>query len=204
MRIGILCGSTHDNSLNKRLAQQYVAVLIKKNIAVEPLNFVEIDQKAQPSNNQNQLNLEIKSTNQSFVLPMYSALLDTPKDVPKEVLAMKKRASMCQAFIGISPEYNGYFTPLFKNLIDWLSRDMTAVEGHPSPFTSARCAVGSASPGGRGGIRCIQALQALFTNVGGIVAPFAVSVSNATVDIIDTDPQIITSINKQIEQIIEI
>jgi NAD(P)H-dependent FMN reductase len=66
-----------------------------------------------------------------------------------------------------SPEYNGFFTPLLKNTIDWVSRP---VAGAPSPFAGKTAALFAASGGGLGGIRGLPHLRLLLSNLGVHVA----------------------------------
>ena len=67
-----------------------------------------------------------------------------------------------------SPEYNGFFTPLLKNGIDWATRPQ---EGFPSPFPGKVAALLAASPGALGGIRGLPALRILLSGIGVLVTP---------------------------------
>jgi len=54
----------------------------------------------------------------------------------------------CQGVVFINPEYNSSLTPLLKNTIDWLSRDVGVKVYQNRTFALAAC-----SPGAVGGIR---------------------------------------------------
>jgi NAD(P)H-dependent FMN reductase len=49
------------------------------------------------------------------------------------------------------PEYNGSFSPLLKNTLDWISRDSEKNEGSLKAYEHKVIALGAASPGSGGG-----------------------------------------------------
>ena len=81
-------------------------------------------------------------------------------------------------FLISSPEYNGFFSGLFKNTIDWLSR---MVEGYPPLECFQHKTVGlmAASPGGLGGIRVLPHVRHLLSNLQMYVIPGQFGLGNA-------------------------
>ena len=65
------------------------------------------------------------------------------------------------AFILVSPEYNGSYSPAMKNLVDHFPKQ------HHKPF-----AIVTASPGPMGGIRAAQQMQLLVGALFGIASPY--------------------------------
>jgi NAD(P)H-dependent FMN reductase len=78
------------------------------------------------------------------------------------------------AWIICSPEYNGSYTGLLKNTIDWAS---SPVKGHPvwadgsKPFEGKVVGLLSASNGALGGLRSLSHLNPLMQNLQCWVAP---------------------------------
>lgn len=54
-------------------------------------------------------------------IPMYSPQLEA-KGIPSEIKRIYDLIKSESKFIIFTPEYNGYTTPYFKNIFDWLSR----------------------------------------------------------------------------------
>jgi chromate reductase len=82
-------------------------------------------------------------------------------------------------FLIASPEYNSAFTPLLKNALDWASRTETEDEPDLLAFDGKIVALCSASPGFLGGLRSLQALRTMLTNLGVLVIPDQVTLSKA-------------------------
>ena len=75
-----------------------------------------------------------------------------------------------------TPEYNSMLSPLLKNAIDWVSRP-TGQDGEP--YHGKVAAIGSASPGGLGGIRGLPILRLLLSNIGVHVVPNQIALGGA-------------------------
>ena len=101
-------------------------------------------------------------------LPLYDADQEVAEGLPDGALRFKAALRAHDALLIASPEYNGFFTPLLKNAIDWASRPEP---GHPSPFAGKAAALLAASPGAFGGIRALPALRVLLSNLGVTVLP---------------------------------
>nr|WP_145548206.1 NAD(P)H-dependent oxidoreductase [Variovorax boronicumulans] len=94
----------------------------------------------------------------SLALPVYDGDLEAAEGVPAGALALQQAIAESAALLVVTPEYNGFPTPLFVNAFDWLSR-IPAADGHPAGLaTAADKPVGllSASPGPLGGLRSMN------------------------------------------------
>ena len=133
-----------------------------------------------------------------FDIPMYNADLEA-KGTPADVMKLKQLMFDHPAWIICSPEYNGSYTALLKNTIDWLSRDVGDGKGVSSPvkadpawhegfksFTGKVVGVLSASPGALGGLRSQSHLVPLLLNAQCWVAPKAFALGRAG-DAFDAD-----------------
>jgi chromate reductase, NAD(P)H dehydrogenase (quinone) len=112
----------------------------------------------------------------ALALPIYDGDLEDHSGLPAGCLVLKQALNEHHALLVASPEYNGFFSPLLKNAIDWASRPQA---GKPSPFTGKVAALLAASPGGLGGIRGLPAIRLLLSNLGVLVVPGQMSLPNA-------------------------
>jgi chromate reductase, NAD(P)H dehydrogenase (quinone) len=116
-----------------------------------------------------------------FDIPMYNADLEA-KGTPAAVMKLKQLMLDHPAWIIVSPEYNGSYTALLKNTIDWVS---SPVKGDPAwqdgfkSFTGKVVGILSASPGALGGLRSQGHLVPLLLNAQCWVAPKAFALGRA-------------------------
>lgn len=66
------------------------------------------------------INLNIIDVNENQI-PMYSPQREL-EGIPSEIEKIYKLITSEKQLIIFTPEYNGYTTPYFKNIFDWLSR----------------------------------------------------------------------------------
>ncbi|WP_063729559.1 NAD(P)H-dependent oxidoreductase [Streptomyces sp. RTd22] len=59
-------------------------------------------------------------------IPFYNEDIDVKDDVPAAAAKLREAASSADAFLLVSPEYNGTIPAVLKNAIDWLSRPFGA------------------------------------------------------------------------------
>lgn len=111
-----------------------------------------------------------------YTLPIYNGDLEEAEGLPEKAAKLQALFAECDGFLIASPEYNGFFSPLLKNTLDWISRLPDAA---PSPFDGKVAAIMSASPGGLGGMRGLVHVRQLLTNLGVIVLPDQVAISSA-------------------------
>lgn len=88
---------------------------------------------------------------------VYSSVANTPKHYKP----LAKRMFESNAFIIVTPEYNGSYTPAMKNLFDHFPKQMHKTFG-----------IVTASTGSLGGIRASQQLQLLICALFGIPSPY--------------------------------
>ena len=139
MNIEIVSGSARKTSLTYRLA-----LFLKKAIADKSgysVNIIDVR------------DWEFHQTNEG-VYPSVEKANEEHKPLAKRIFE-------ADAFILVSPEYNGSYSPYLKNLFDHFPKQL-----HKT------FAVASGSPGALGGIRASLQLQALITALFGIASPF--------------------------------
>jgi NAD(P)H-dependent FMN reductase len=112
----------------------------------------------------------------TLALPIYDGDLEAAGGLPDGCIALKEALAGHDALLIASPEYNGFFSPLLKNAIDWASRPQ---EGRPSPFNGKVAGLLAASPGALGGIRGLPAVRQLLSNLGVLVTPGQLSLPRA-------------------------
>ena len=112
---------------------------------------------------------------------MYNADLEA-QGTPPDVMKLKQLMHAHPAWIICSPEYNGSYTALLKNTIDWVSSPVKSdpdwQDGFKS-FTGKVVGVLSAAPGALGGLRSQSHLVPLLLNAQCWVAPKAFALSRA-------------------------
>ena len=149
MKILVFAGSTRQNSFNRRLARQAAQMATAAGAEAMLLELGDLD------------------------IPMYNADLEA-RGTPLDVLCLKQLLWEHPAWVVCSPEYNGSYTGLLKNTIDWAS---SPVKGHPvwasdsKPFAGKVVGLLSASNGALGGLRSLSHLNPLLLNLHCWVAP---------------------------------
>jgi chromate reductase len=113
-----------------------------------------------------------------FPLPLFDQDLEAKQDAPENATKLKQLFATHDGLLIASPEYNSSITPLLKNVIDWVSRPG---DGKPSlaAYRGKVAALMSASPGGLGGLRGLVHVRAILGNIGVLVLPDQVCVSDA-------------------------
>jgi len=108
-----------------------------------------------------------------FDVPIYDADLEA-RGTPGDVMRLKELFHAHPAWLICSPEYNGSYTALLKNTIDWVS---SPIKGDPlwangtKPFIGKVVGLLAASPGAMGGLRSLNHLAPLLINLQCWVAP---------------------------------
>jgi NAD(P)H-dependent FMN reductase len=114
-----------------------------------------------------------------LALPLFDQDIEDASGLPAGAKKFKALLRESDGFVIASPEYNSSITSALKNAIDWASRSES--EGEP-PLVAYRgkvAALCSASPGALGGLRGLVHLRAILGNIGVIVLPDQVCISNA-------------------------
>lgn len=97
---------------------------------------------------------------QEHNLPFVQSVWSTVDKAPDEHKALAARMFAANAFIIVTPEYNGSYSPAMKNLFDHFPKQMHKAFG-----------LAPASDGAMGGIRASQQLQLLVNGLFGICSP---------------------------------
>jgi chromate reductase len=139
----VLAGSTRAHSHNRRLAHAAADMARALGAQVTHIELADFD------------------------LPLYDADLEA-RGTPAAAIRLKELFHAHPAWVICSPEYNGSYTGLLKNTIDWVSSPM---KGDPDwgdglkPFEGKVVGLLSASPGGLGGLRSLSHLSPLLLNL---------------------------------------
>ena len=153
-RVLAFAGSTRTDSFNVKLV----------NIAAEGAREAEAEVTV--------LNLK------DFPMPLFNQDLETAEGPPEQATRLKGIMLAHEGLLIASPEYNSSISPLLKNTIDWVSRP---ADGEPmlAVYRDKVAAVMSASPGGLGGLRGLVHLRSILSNMGVLVIPDQVAVTQA-------------------------
>lgn len=138
MRIEIISGSPRGNSITNR-----VALHLKKNIQERTDHEVDI--------------IDVRENELPLLQSVFTSVESTP-DPYKEVA---ERMLNANAFILLTPEYNGSYSAPLKNLLDHFPKQ------HHKVF-----AIATASTGMLGGVRAALQLQELIYALFGIGSPY--------------------------------
>ncbi len=140
-----------------------------------------------------------------FDVPIYNADLEA-RGTPSDVMQLKQILFAHPAWLICSPEYNGSYTALLKNTIDWVSSpvksDPVWQDGLKS-FNGKVVGVLSASPGALGGLRSQSHLVPLLLNLQCWVAPKTFALGKAG-EAFDADGKLVSAFHvKQLQAVID-
>lgn len=138
MKIEIIAGSPRQNSLTRRLALHLEHRL--KDHPEHEVGLIDV---------------------QELALPHVQKVFLTPQDAPEAYRELAERMFAADAFIIVTPEYNGSYAPAMQNLFDHFPKQ------HHKVF-----ALATASPGVLGGLRAAMQLQQFVLALFGIVSPY--------------------------------
>ncbi len=167
MNILIFAGSTRQQSFNRQLATAATRIAREAGATVTLLELASLD------------------------IPLYNADLEA-QGTPPDVIRLKELMHAHPAWIICSPEYNGSYTALLKNTIDWAS---SPVKGDPNWAQGTKAFEGkvvgliSASPGALGGLRSLSHLTPLLLLLQSWVTPRQYAVAHAA-QAFDADGQL--------------
>ena len=153
----IFAGSTRQHSSTRKLAHATAAIARDAGATVTLLELSDFD------------------------IPLYDAHLEAA-GTPADVMRLKDILWRPPAWVICSPEYNGSYTALLKNTIDWAS---SPVKGNPDwedggkSFRGKVVGMLSASPGALGGLRSQSHLAPLLINAECWLAPKAFALGSA-------------------------
>ncbi|OIR07572.1 FMN-dependent NADPH-azoreductase [mine drainage metagenome] len=139
MKISIVSGSPRKDSVTFRV------VLFLKNILEEKTNH-EVDI------------IDVRDYNVPVLL---QNVITSVENAPDDLKGLAEKMFSANAFILVTPEYNGSYTPALKNLFDHFPKQVHKAFG-----------IVTASPGAMGGMRATQQLQLLINALFGIASPY--------------------------------
>jgi NAD(P)H-dependent FMN reductase len=95
-----------------------------------------------------------------WAFPLLQEVIESPAAAPEHLAPLAKRMFEADAFILVTPEYNGTYTAALKNLLDHFPKQSHKAFG-----------VVTASPGAMGGMRSSQQLLLLISALFGVACP---------------------------------
>ncbi|SPE33599.1 NADPH-dependent FMN reductase (modular protein) [Candidatus Sulfopaludibacter sp. SbA6] len=159
-RVLVFAGSIRADSYHRKLAKAAAAALGSAEVA--PCNGVATTYA------------DLKD----YPMPLYDGDVEAAQGVPEAAKAFKELLLSHDAFVIASPEYNGSFPALLKNVIDWTSRPEPG-EKPLAAFRGKTAAILSTSPGPGGGQRGLRHLRELLEMIGVRVIPAQLTIPRA-------------------------
>ena len=143
VKILAFSGSARNDSYNQRLVTQAAGMMSQySDVAVTTINL------------------------RNYPMPVFNQDDEQSDGLPESARGFKSLLLEHDAWLIASPEYNGSFSALLKNALDWASRSEVDDEPSLSAYRGKFAAIMSASPGGLGGIRGLVPLRLLLGNLG--------------------------------------
>lgn len=139
MNITIIAASPRKNSLTFR-----VALFLEKLLQEKTDHTIEI--------------IDVREYHVPYML---QEVISSVEKAPDDLKPLAKKMFATNAFIFVTPEYNGSYTPALKNLFDHFPKQLHKTFG-----------IVTASPGAMGGMRATQQLQLLINALFGIASPY--------------------------------
>jgi len=152
----LLCmaGSIRKESMNKKLAQ--LAAKMAKKDGIEK-TFIDL---------------------KDYEMPLYNGNLEDKNGLPENAIKLKQLFIENDGIFIASPEYNGSFSALLKNTLDWISRSHSENEPSLSAYKGKVAAISAVSPRPIGGLRGLVPLRMLLGNLGVTVTPTQVAIGS--------------------------
>lgn len=153
-KVLVFAGSTRTDSFHRKLALQAVAEL---QASGADATFGDL---------------------RDYPMPLYDGDVETAQGLPAGARTFKDLVKAHDAIVIASPEYNGSFSALLKNTIDWISRTEGS-ETRLLAFRGKKAALLSTSPGPGGGRRGLRHLRELLEMIGVTVVPEQLTIPKA-------------------------
>jgi len=135
-----------------------------------------------------------------FALPLYDGDLEEAEGAPANATKLFELMKQHSAILLSCPEYNSSISGVLKNVIDWLSRPRQG-ELPLAAFSGKVAALLSASPGTLGGLRGLFHVRSILQNIGVLVIPNLVSVSQAHKAFADNGELVDEGLAKKVSQL---
>jgi chromate reductase len=114
-----------------------------------------------------------------FSMPIYQGDEEAEHGMPAGAVALLELLAGCQGLLLVTPEYNGFFPPLLKNTLDWMSRPDPSGQAGLRHFKGKVAGICASSPGPAGGLRSLMATRQYLGNLGLLVIPEQMAVGSA-------------------------
>lgn len=137
MRIEIISGSPREASITRR-----VAVFLQNHLQKHTTHQIGLIDARQ------------------WVLPPLQDIFNSVEDTPEAFRPLSEKIFNANAFVLVTPEYNGSYTPALKNILDYYPKQSHKAFG-----------IVTASNGMSGGLRATQQMQLLINAIFGIACP---------------------------------
>jgi NAD(P)H-dependent FMN reductase len=182
VKLLFLAGSARVASLNKRLVRAAAAVADTRGLSATVVDLAD------------------------YTMPIYDGDVEVIDGVPESARALAILLAGHHGVFIASPEYNASISPLLKNTLDWISRLRGSELDGLAILKSRVFALGSASPGGTGGMRGLVAVRyTLEMGLGALVLPDQVLVPRANAAFADdgslVDPEARTRLDAVIARL---
>jgi NAD(P)H-dependent FMN reductase len=138
MRIEIISGSPRKNSVTHRVALHLYNLFQEK--TEHEIGLLEV---------------------RNYPLPLLQKVFATVEETPEPFRELARRMFAADAFIIVTPEYNGSYSPAMQNMFDHFPKQYHKVFG-----------LVTASPGALGGMRAAMQLQQFTMALFGIPSPY--------------------------------
>ncbi len=138
MNIEIISGSPRKDSVTNRLA-----LFLKKYLAEKTTHSINI--------------IDVREWN----LPLLQQVFTSVDKTPAEFRPLAERMFAADAFILVTPEYNGGYSPALQNLLDHFPKQVHKAFG-----------IAAGSVGALGGMRSSQQLLLLIPALFGVASPY--------------------------------
>jgi NAD(P)H-dependent FMN reductase len=137
LNILVIPGSAREGSLNRKLAAFAADQARAAGLGVNEMDLRKLD------------------------LPIYDGDLEATSGIPAGAQQLQQAIVTCDAVLVVTPEYNGFPTPLVINAFDWLSRILVTPALPAGLTVTANKPVGllSASPGPGGALRSMNFMR---------------------------------------------
>jgi NAD(P)H-dependent FMN reductase len=113
-----------------------------------------------------------------YPLPLFNQDEEAAEGLPENAVKLKQLFLEHNGLLMACPEYNSSITPLWKNTIDWVSRQAPG-EGPLAAYKGKVATIMSASPGKLGGLRGLVTVRSILGNIGVVVLPEQIAIAEA-------------------------
>lgn len=141
MKVLLLPGSRRQDSINVRLLLAVAQRLEQHGIEADLVTAEQLD------------------------APIYDGDCEAQVGVPESIKQLNQRMLDASGIVVASPEYNGFFSPLLKNTLDWMSRSQDDQPG-TLVFRDKAALVLAASPGPMAAARALPHIRTQLSNLG--------------------------------------